>query len=153
MKKMFVLLILSFALFNFFSCCDFGKSPASPDPIDSVVTINGEYERVYPITNPESNARPQIVIWSDRYGGFVVNTKQLEENKYSFFYGVLKVNYPEGPYYEFSCDDDKVWKPDRTEAGRRITINGKTLTRVTVKETWEIVRCYIDKNGTVYEVD
>ena len=70
MKKMFVLLILSFALFNFFPCCDFGKSPASPEE-NWPHSYEIMYERVLPIINPDAGDvdRDRASLWGDRDGG------------------------------------------------------------------------------------
>ena len=91
MKNLLALICLVFVFLT--AGCD----PINgPDPITPIVTVEGTYERVYAITNPDSDQPVQIGFTKQDSGAPVVNANQISENLYSFVSRQLYATYPNG---------------------------------------------------------
>lgn len=145
---LFLLVVLFFSII--FSC----KGPTTPDDPIPGFTINGTYERVYDITDPNDQQPVQISFFLRGGGeGFSVNADQKRENEYSFSSSRLVATYPSGAYYEIMSLDYKVMKWDSLRhVGRKITINGYTFKNPIMDGPDEKVRCRFDENGGVHEL-
>jgi len=109
MKRMFVLLILSFALFNFFPCCDFGKSPASPEE-NWPHSYEIMYERVLPIINPNEKDVDKERASLVNSGGSGQNSSfftKIGENKWTARFSNV---YDEDSAYHVFLNDSRVVK-------------------------------------------
>ena len=140
MKNLLALICLVFVIF--LTGCD----PINgPDPITPIVTVEGTYERVYAITNPDSDQPVQIGFTKQDSGAPVVNANQISENLYSFVSRQLYATYPNGVWYKMSALDYKV---EAVIVGKKFTLNGYEFQGG--DKGYVLFR--LDKDGKVYEL-
>ena len=140
MKNLLALICLAFVIF--LTGCD----PINgPDPITPIVTGEGTYERVYAITNPDSDQPVQIAFEKQDNGAWVVNASQISDNSYSFVCRELYATYPSGAVYKMYAVDYKI---EIISVGKKITLNGYEFQGG--DKGYVLFR--LDKNGTVYEL-
>lgn len=116
-----------------------------PDPIVPIVSVNGIYERVYPITNPEQTQPVQIVFEKQDSGAPIANAKEVSENVYSFR-AELYATYPNGAWYKMRALDYKLG--DMYSVGKKLILNGYEFQ----SGDNGYVKFRLDKDGTVYEL-
>jgi len=143
MKK--VLMVIFFCLtFLIVSC----NPPNGPDPIVPIVSVNGTYERVYPITNLDCTQSIQICFGREDGAVGHVDAKEVSENVYSFAYHQLQATYPNGIWYKMYAGDCKV----QAGVGKKLTLNGYEFQHEFQGEDNKYVKFRLDINGMVYEV-
>jgi len=138
MKKM----VLAFVLIFLTVSCNLTNGP---DPITPIVTVEGMYERVYPITNPDSDQPVQIVFEKQDNGAWVVNAGQISDNLYSFVCRELYATYPSGAVHKMYAVDYKI---EIITVGKKFVLNGYEFQGG--NEGYVLFR--LDKDGTVYEL-
>lgn len=116
-----------------------------PDP-SPIVSVNGTYERVYPVTLPEETQPVQIAF--DQWDGAVatVNAKEVSENLYSFICTQLCATHPNGIVYKMRAFDYKLG--DMYRVGKKFILNGYEFRGG--DNGYVLFR--LDKDETVYEV-
>ena len=133
------MLLCAMLVFSF--SCD---SIVGPGPITPIVTVDGTYERAYPIINSDEN-QPQIVFKKQDGGGLVVDTDQISDNLYSFECRQLYATYPNGAWYQMFAADYKV---ENINVGKKFILNGYGFQGG--DKGYVLFR--LDKDGTVYEL-